>query len=142
MSWSTSVADVVEGGHGSALRWRGVRGVGGLVALAGILLLAFAAPYVMAKEKKPSRVVAGMVSDEADDPIVGAAVELTDLSTGKKSATFTQEGGTYQFTGLQPTRDYEVQANYKGLTSEVRRASIIDPRNRIVLNLRIPPPKE
>jgi hypothetical protein len=35
-----------------------------------------------------------------------------------------------------------VQANYKGLTSEVRRASIIDPRNRIVLNLRIPPPKE
>lgn len=119
-----------------------MRGVGGLVALAGILLLAFAAPYVMAKEKKPSRVVAGIVSDEADNPIVGAAVELTDLSTGKKSATFTQEGGTYQFTGLQPTRDYEVQANYKGLTSEVRRASIIDPRNRIVLNLRIPPPKE
>jgi hypothetical protein len=142
MSWSTSVVHIVEGGCSPTLRGRGVRGVGGLVVVAAILLPALAAPCAVAKEKKPSRVVAGMVSDEADNPIVGAAVELTDLSTGKKSATFTQEGGAYQFTGLQPTRDYEVQANYKGLTSEVRRVSIIDPRNRIVLNLRIPPPKE
>jgi hypothetical protein len=142
MSGSRSIAAVAAACRVPTSRGRGGRGVCGLVVVAAILLPALAAPYVVAKEKKPARVVAGVVSDEADNPIVGAAVVLTDLSTGKKSATFTQEGGAYLFTGLQPTRDYEVQANYKGLTSEVRRVSTIDPRNRIVLNLRIPPPKE
>jgi len=142
MSGSRSIAAVAAACRVPTSSGRGVRRVCGLVVVAALLLPALAAPYLMAKEKKPSRVVTGIVSDEADNPIVGAAVALTDLSTGKKSATFTQEGGTYQFTGLQPTRDYEVQASYKGLTSEVRRVTIIDPRNRIVLNLRIPPPKE
>lgn len=142
MSGSRSIAAVATGCRVSTAGGCGVRSVCGLVIVAAILLPALAAPHVAAKEKKPSRVVTGVVSDEADNPIVGAAVALTDLSTGKKSATFTQEGGTYQFTGLEPTRDYEVQASYKGLTSEVRRVTVIDPRNRIVLNLRIPPPQE
>jgi len=99
-------------------------------------------PCLLAKENKPTRVVTGVVSDEAENPIVGAAVVLTDLQTGKKHATYTREGGAYQFSDLQPTRDYEVQATHQGLASRVRKVSQFDPRNRIVLNLRIPPPKE
>ena len=72
----------------------------------------------------------------------GAVVTLTDLQDGKKTATYTGQSGSYQFSELQVTRDYEVQATFKGVSSRVRRISTIDPRNRIVLNLRIPPPKE
>ena len=119
-----------------------VRRACGLIA-AAVLLLAFSSPGLLAKEqKKPSRVVTGVVSDEAETPIVGATVVLTDLQTGKKHAIYTGEGGAYQFSDLQTTRDYEVQAAHQGLASPVRKVSQFDPRNRIVLDLRIPPPKE
>jgi hypothetical protein len=112
------------------------------MAAAAVLLFTFSTPGMVAKERKPSRVVTGLVSDEAENPITGAAVVLTDLETGKKSATYATREGTYQFTDLQPTHDYEVQATHQGVSSQVRRVSSIDPRNRIVLHLRIPPPKE
>ena len=113
------------------------------LAAAAVLLCAFSMPCLLAKEeKKPSRVVTGVVSDEAENPIVGATVVLTDLRTGKKLAIYTGEGGAYQFSDLQTTRDYEVQAAHQGHASQVRKVSQFDPRNRIVLDLRIPPPKE
>jgi len=86
--------------------------------------------------------VSGVVSDASENPISGAVVTLTDLQNGKKMATYTGQSGAYQFSDLQITRDYEVQATYKGVASRVRKISTIDPRNRIVLNLRIPPPKD
>ncbi len=113
-----------------------------LVASATVLLLALAAPFGAAKEKKETRLVTGVVLDESENPISGAAVVLTDLQTGKKSATYTSVKGEYTFSDLQPTRDYEIQANHQGNSSQVRRVSSIDPRSRIVLNLRIPPPQE
>jgi hypothetical protein len=139
---TTASAPVVPGfGQVSSVWRRRARRACGLAAAAG-LLFAFSMPRLVAKEKKPSRVVTGIVSDEAENPIVGAAVVLTDLRTGKKSAAYTGEEGTYQFSDLQPTRDYEVQATHQGLSSQLRKVSSVDPRNRIVLNLRIPPPKE
>jgi hypothetical protein len=127
-----------------------IAGGAGIPSLAGramvsalILALAFATPGVLAKDiKKPSRVVTGTVLDRDENPIEGAAVILTDNSTGKKNATYTQKEGRYLFSGLESTRNYEVQANYKGESSQVRRVTPIDPRARIVLHLRIPAPEE
>jgi hypothetical protein len=139
---TTPFTGVVGARRVSASKLCAGRGVQGLIAFVTILLLAFPALCLGAKEKKSSRIVTGVVSDGAENPIAGAAVVLTDLATGKKSATYATQEGTYQFTDLQPTHDYEVQATHQGVSSQVRRASSIDPRNRIVLNLRIPPPKE
>ena len=109
-------------------------------ATVGVLL--FSTTVLVAKEKKILRMVTGTVLDEADNGIVGASVVLTDLQTGKKNASYTQEGGQYKFSDLLSTHDYEVQAVFKGLSSEIRKVSIFDNRNTIVLNLRIPPPRE
>ena len=109
-------------------------------ALAGILAAQLSARA--AKEERPTRVVSGVVSDASENPLSGAVVTLTDLQDGKKTATFTGQSGSYQFSDLQITRDYEVQATFKGVSSRVRRVSTIDPRSRIVLNLRIPPPED
>lgn len=110
--------------------------------LAAFLVITLSAPLLQAKEEKPSRTVAGVVSDEGENPIAGAVVVITDLQTGKKSATYTGADGAYQYAGLEVTRDYEVQASYKGISSQLRKVSTVDPRKRVTVNLRIPPPKE
>jgi len=123
---------------GSRLRSAGVAAI---FALA--FVFAVEAPVAPAKDlKKPTRVVNGTVLDKDDNPIESAAVILTDLSTGKKNATYTQKDGRYQFSGLEPTRNYDVQASFQGETSQVRHVTPIDPRDRIVLHLKIPPPTE
>jgi hypothetical protein len=116
--------------------------VAAVVLVVAAWALGMSAPSLAAKDNKPTRLVTGIVSDEADNPIAGATVMLTDLQTGKKSASYTSGEGKYQFSGLEFTRDYEVQATHKGLSSKVRRVSTIDPRTSITFNLRIPPPKD
>jgi len=110
--------------------------------LAAFLLIMLSVPLVQAKEEKPSRTVAGVVTDENENPITGAVVTITDLQTGKKSATYTGADGAYRYAGLEVSRDYEVQASYKGLSSRLRKVSTVDPRSLVTINLRIPPPKE
>lgn len=105
--------------------------------------LAVAVPALAGKKKeKPPRTVMGVVVDESEKPIVGAVVEMTDVQTGKKLAIYTQDGGHYQFAGIDQDHDYKIQASYHGVTSQIRTASSFDTRNTIRLNLQIPPPKE
>jgi len=83
----------------------------------------------------------GTILDEANNGIAGATLSLTDLQTGKKLATYSKEDGQYQYSDLIPNHDYELQASYKGVLSEVRKVSSVDTRNRIVINFTFPPPK-
>jgi hypothetical protein len=114
-----------------------------MVAVAALCLAAASVPALMAKQKKPiTKTVSGLVLDPNENGIVDAAVSITDLQTGKKFTTVSQEGGQFQFTALSVHDDYEVQAVYKDLSSEVRKVSSLDTRLRIVVNLRIPPSKD
>jgi hypothetical protein len=114
------------------------------VSLLMLALLLSLAPVASGKDKplRPTRTVTGLVSDESDNPISGATVTLTDLNSGKKLSSYTGDDGRYLFSSLEWTREYEVQAIYKGIPSRVRKVTTIDPRNKITLNLQIPPPKE
>lgn len=110
------------------------------LACAAIGLLVLCVPGLLAKEKKPvTKTIAGVVLDGADNPIVGAAVELSDVQAGKKFAKYSQEGGKYQFADLDPKHDYEVQAGFKGMSSEVRKVSTIDDRRLVVVNFTLTP---
>ena len=111
------------------------------IACACLLVALFALLPLAAKEKKVSRTVAGTILDEANNGIAGATLSLTDLQTGKKLATYSKEDGQYQYSDLIPNHDYELQASYKGVLSEVRKVSSVDTRNRIVINFTFPPPK-
>ena len=118
------------------------------LAVLALVLAAFGltavAPSLMAKKKKPptTKTVRGQVLDAQQNGIAGAAVEMTDLATGKKSAIYTQTGGHFTFTGLKTFEDYEFRATYKGEASETRKVSSWDTRMQLVLNLHIPPPKD
>lgn len=108
-------------------------------ALAAALLSGFAAGAPAAKRKPVSKVVTGQVLDKEDNGIAGAVVQLTDLQTKRQMSVTTQDDGHYQFSDLSPTHDYQLQAIYKGASSEVKRVTSFDSRTRIVLNLTIPP---
>ena len=115
----------------------------GMVAVAVFCLAAVSLPALIAKEKKQvTKTVSGFVLDPNENGIVDAAVSITDMQSGKKFTTMSKEGGRFQFANLSPRHDYEVQAVYKDMSSEVRKVSSLDTRLRIVLNLRIPPPKD
>ncbi|HLY63317.1 MAG TPA: carboxypeptidase-like regulatory domain-containing protein [Terriglobia bacterium] len=115
----------------------------GLVASLLVCILAGPTPPAWAKKKvKESRRVTGVVLDGSDNPIVGASVELTDKQTGKKVAIYTEDEGHYLFADLNPNHDYEIQALSNNLASEVRQVSSLDDRDKIVIILRVPPPKQ
>jgi hypothetical protein len=92
------------------------------------------------KQKGPTtKTVSGMVVDKAENGIGGAEVTLKDLQTGKVVAIYAEPDGQYQFSGLDPHHDYEIQAKFKGVVSETRQVSSMDTRWKVVINLSIPP---
>ncbi len=107
------------------------------------LLLAVDSPQLLAKKKPPtSKTVTGQVFDASDNAIAGAAVEMKNLTNGKTSAIYVGPDGHFTFTDLKLTEDYQIQAHYKGQTSEVRKVSSWDTRTNLVVNLHIPAPKD
>jgi hypothetical protein len=115
----------------------------GMISVAVFCLAAVSLPALLAKERKPiTKTVTGLVMDPNENGIVDAAVSITNLQSGKKFTTVSQEGGRYQFANLSLHDDYEVQAVYKDMSSEVRKVSSFDTRLRLVLHLHIPPPKD
>jgi len=115
-----------------------------LVLALAVLGVTLGAPPLMARKKKPptTKTVRGQVLDASDNGIAGAAVEMTDLTTGTKTAIYAGTGGNFVFTGLKTFEDYQFRATYKGQSSETRKVSSWDIRMRMVVNLHIPPPKE
>jgi hypothetical protein len=94
------------------------------------------------KKNKPptTKTVTGQVQDPDEKTLGGAEVTLKDLQTGKTLAIYAEANGQYQFTGLDPHHDFEIQAKYKGIASETRQVTSFDTRWKVVINLTIPPP--
>jgi hypothetical protein len=94
-----------------------------------------------AKEKAPTtKTVSGVVMDKAENGISGAQVTLKELRTGKTVAIYADAKGHYRFSDLDPHLDYEIQASFKGVSSETRQVSSFDTRMRLIIYLTIPPP--
>jgi hypothetical protein len=118
-------------------------GRGGVRRTAAAFCLLFVClwPSVSAAKKKPlTKTIHGQVLDGANQPIGSAAVELTDLTTGKKLGIYADAEGHYEFTELNPHDDYQVKATYKNQESEVRHASSLDNTYVLVFNLTVPAP--
>ena len=108
-------------------------------AICCLLALLFTGNLAAKKKKPLTKTVQGEVLDKDNNPIVGASVELTDLTTGKTLGVYSEGDGRYQFTDLKPSDDYQVRAAYKGQQSDSRHVSSLDEESVKVLNLSIPP---
>lgn len=103
-------------------------------------ILAVFAAVGTAQDKKHEaqlRTVRGVVTDKSDNPVSGSVVFLKNVRTNSVRSSYTDDTGSYRFSGLDPNADYELHAEKEGAKSPTRTVSSFDSRKDIVLNLKI-----
>jgi hypothetical protein len=104
------------------------------------VILALVAAVGLAQDKKREaqlRTVRGVVADKSESPLSGSVVFLKNLRTNSVRSSYTDDTGSYRFSGLDPNVDYELHAEKEGAKSPTRTVSSFDSRKDIVLNLKI-----
>ncbi len=105
--------------------------------VAVIALLATAATAQDKKREAQLRTVRGVVTDKSENPLSGSVVFLKNTRTNSVRSSYTDDTGSYRFSGLDPNADYELHAEKEGAKSATRTVSSFDSRKDIVLNLKI-----
>ena len=105
--------------------------------VAAIALLATVAHGQDKKREAQLRTVRGVVTDKSDNPLNGGVVFLKNMRTNSVRSSYTDDTGSYRFSGLDPNADYELHAEKEGAKSTTRTVSSFDSRKDIVLNLKI-----
>ncbi len=102
-----------------------------------LLVLAAAGSAQDKKREAQLRTVRGVVTDKSDNPLSGSVVFLKNARTNSVRSSYTDDTGSYRFSGLDPNADYELHAEKEGAKSPIRTVSSFDGRKDIVLNLKI-----
>ena len=105
-----------------------------------VIVLLFCATQAVgqgSKKETQLRSVRGVVTDKAEKPIANGVVFLKNLRTNVVLSHFTDEEGTYRFSGLDPNVDYEIHAEAEDQKSAPRTVSSLDSRKEITLNLKV-----
>jgi len=105
--------------------------------LATIALLPTAAAAQDKKHEAQLRTVRGVVMDKSESPLNGSVVFLKNMRTNSVRSSYTDDTGSYRFSGLDPNADYELHAEKDNEKSTTRTVSSFDSRKDIVLNLKI-----
>jgi hypothetical protein len=114
------------------------------IALVAVLAMACASLLPAQKKDKEDptiRSLQGQVVDAGDKPVAGAVVQLKDTRTLQVRSFITLENGDYRFSGLKADTDYEIKADYNGMSSENRRLSNFDTRKIATINLKLIKPE-
>lgn len=114
----------------------------GLIAVSVAVLTVLCAGAVSAQGKKEKedptiRSLQGQVVDAEDKAAVGAVVQLKDSRTLQVRSFITQANGEYRFSGLRADTDYEIKADFNGLSSDTKRLSNFDSRKIATVNLKL-----
>jgi Carboxypeptidase regulatory-like domain len=105
-----------------------------------LIALLFFAAVGSAQDKKREaqlRTVKGVVLDKSENAVSGSVVFLKNTRTNSVRSSYTDDSGSYRFSGLDPNADYEVHAEKDGEKSTTRTVSSFDSRKEIDLNLKI-----
>lgn len=105
--------------------------------VAALGLLASVATPQDKKREAQLRTVRGIVMDKSDNPLNGSVVFLKNMRTNSVRSSYTDETGSYRFSGLDPNADYELHAEKDNEKSTTRTVSSFDSRKDIVLNLKV-----
>jgi len=100
-----------------SLRLRRVRSSLWLAAL--LALLAGLSPVTLQAQAGNTGTLAGHVRGPGGVSVPGATVVLTNLQSGERKATWTDEAGNYVFNGLAPA-NYKLEASLVGFRTDVR----------------------
>ena len=108
-----------------------------LVAVLAVACVQLLPAQKKEKEDPTVRSLQGQVSDPDEKPVAGAVVQLKDMRTLQVRSFITQANGNYRFSGLRADTDYEIKADYNGMSSDNRRLSNFDTRKIAIVNLKL-----
>lgn len=121
-------------GRGRLLRRR-------LFCLAALVLLLIAPAAIAQKKNKGestnTRSVSGQVTGPDDVPVDGAVVQLKNTKTLDIRSFITEDNGNYRFNGLSTDIDYELHAQFNGMSSSTKTLSAFDDRKAATINLKL-----
>ena len=110
-------------------------------ALLGLALLVCLSTGLAQTNKKSgdqtSRSVQGVVTSPEDTPVAGAVVQLKNTKTLQIRSFIAKEDGSYYFNGLSPDVDYELRAEFQGMSSSNNPLSSFDTRKAATINLKL-----
>jgi hypothetical protein len=89
------------------------------------------------KGEAATRVVQGTIADAEEKTVTGAVVQLKDMRTLQVRSFISQENGAYHFSELKVDNDFQLKADYNGMTSGWKTLSVFDTRNTPVMNLKL-----
>ena len=107
------------------------------VALAMCWLTAQGLAQKNKQQDETVRSVSGTVTDASGAQVSGAVVHLKNTKTLQIRSFISKDDGSYAFHGLSTNVDYELKAEYRGASSDVRTLSMFDSRSRAVINLKL-----
>lgn len=90
-----------------------------------------------AKHQAQLRSVHGIVTDKAETALSGCVVFLKNTRNNTVRSNYTDQSGSYRFSGLDPNVDYEIFAEKEDSKSSTRSISSFDSKKDIVINLKI-----
>ena len=108
-----------------------------VLALLSSTLVLFAQKEKKGDDTAGTRTVQGAVTSSQDAPLAGAVVFLKNTKTLQIRSFISKEDGTYYFNGLSPDVDYELRAEYQGLSSSTKTLSSFDSRKQAIINLKL-----
>ena len=89
------------------------------------------------KEAGNLRAVEGVVTDAQDNPVNGAVVYIKNNKTLHIRSFIAKDQGAYYFHSLSPDVDYELHAEFNGVSSPNKTLSSFDSRKKAIINLKL-----
>jgi hypothetical protein len=88
-------------------------------------------------EDSTTRTVEGRVSNAANQPVAKAVVQLKNTKTLQIRSFITQEDGSYHFAGLQTDVEYQVKADFNGVSTSWKTLSVFNSKKTPIINLKL-----
>lgn len=105
-----------------------------VVLICGVLLGAVSA---YAQDDRPTRSVKGIVTDQNENPIEGAVVQIKNTKTLQVKSFISDRDGSYYFHGLDTNVDYQLKARSGDVVSRTRTVSTFDDRREVIYNFEL-----
>jgi hypothetical protein len=110
----------------------------GLFCVAMVLVLSALTTLAQdSKREAQLRTVHGIVDDKGENPVSESVVFLKNTRTNVVRSSYTDNTGSYRFSGLDPNADYEIHAEKDGAKSATHTITSYDNRKDITLTLKI-----
>ena len=104
-----------------------------------IVLLSCCAAFSQRNDKQDTNVreVEGTVTDAHGAPVDKAVVQLKDTKSLQIESFITDAAGRYHFAGLSTDVEYQLKANYEGMTSGWKTLSLFNAKKVATVNLKL-----